>query len=202
MRTRIALFAVSLAVLLPAGVAGAAQPLALDAPVTDESGVLGTETAAVEKAVAELRSSTGIVLSTVFVPSFDGEEQGADWAELTAVESGLGDDQVLLAVATDDAEYEWWIGAESTLQPNAVGRMVRERVEPAVVVGDWSGAGVALADGLRSTEIVDPAMPAWSAVRTTVTVGALVGALVGVYLLSRRGTPVGRASERTGARAS
>ncbi|MCZ2839793.1 TPM domain-containing protein [Modestobacter sp. VKM Ac-2985] len=185
---------------LPTGIAMAEQPVAVDAPITDEAGVLGAGAAAAEDAVAELRSQTGIVLSTVFVPSFDGEEDDADWAELTATESELGAEEVLLAVATDAAEYEWWVGDESTLQPDAVRTLMSEDVEPAIVEGDWSGAVVALADGLQSTDVVDPAMPSWSSTRTAVVVVVLVGVLTAFYLVSRRGSPEDQESDATPAR--
>ncbi|MCZ2805009.1 TPM domain-containing protein [Modestobacter sp. VKM Ac-2983] len=187
---------------MPAGIATAEQPVALDAPITDEAGVLGAGAAAAEEAVAELRSQTGMVLSAVFVPSFDGVEDGADWAELTAMESELGDEEVLLAVATDEAEYEWWVGSESALQPDAVETLMSEDVEPAIVEGDWSGAVVALADGLQSTDVVDPAMPSWSATRTAVVVVVLVGVLTAFYLVSRRGSPEDREPAATPARQS
>ncbi|MCZ2818556.1 TPM domain-containing protein [Modestobacter sp. VKM Ac-2984] len=202
MRTRIALLVLLIAGLLPAGTAMAAQPVALDAPITDEAGVLGADAAAAEDAVAELVSQTGIELSVVFVPSFDGEEDDADWAELTATESELGDEEVLLAVATDEAEYEWWVGDASTLQPDAVEALMSEDVEPAIVEGDWSGAVVALADGLQSTDVVDPAMPSWSSARTAVVVVVLVGVLAAFYLVSRRGSPEDQQPEAAPARQS
>lgn len=191
-RTRMALLVVLITGSLPAGVAMAEQPMAIDAPVTDEAGVLGADAGTAENALAELRSETGIVLSAVFVPSFDGEEDDADWAELTARESELGPEEVLLAVATDGVEYEWWVGDESTLEPAAVQTLMAEDVEPAVVEGNWSGAVVALSDGLQSTDVVDPAMPSWSDARTVVVVLLLGGVLTGLYLVSRRGSPAGR----------
>jgi uncharacterized membrane protein YgcG len=191
-RTRVALLVVLITGSLPAGIAMAEQPVAVDAPITDVSGVLGADAARAEDAVAELRAKTGMDLSAVFVPSFDGETDDADWAELTAMESELGGEEVLLAVATDETEYEWWVGAESTLQPDAVETLMTEDVEPAVVDEDWAGAVVALADGLQSSEVVDPAMPSWSGARTALVVVALGGVLTALYLVSRRGSPTGR----------
>jgi uncharacterized membrane protein YgcG len=201
-RTRIALLVVLITGSLPAGIAMAEQPMAVDAPITDEAGVLGADARAAERAVAELRREAGIALSAVFVPSFDGATDDADWAELTAMRSELGAEEVLLAVATDEAAYEWWIGDESTLQPDAVETLVDEDVEPAVVEGDWSGAVVALADGLQSTDVVDPAMPSWSGARTAVVVVVLTGVLTALYLVSRRGSPAGRESDATPAQPS
>ncbi|OMQ14707.1 hypothetical protein A7K94_0214660 [Modestobacter sp. VKM Ac-2676] len=177
----------------------AEQPMAVDAPITDDSGVLGAGEAAAEDALAELRSETGIELSAVFVPSFDGETDAADWAQLTAEESGLGDEELLFAVATDEAEYEWWIGDESPLQPAAVRTLMRQDVEPAVVAGDWSGAVVAMADGLQSSDLVDPALPSWSGTRTAVVVIALSGVLVALYLVSRRSSLADRERDPAGA---
>ncbi|GAA4754972.1 hypothetical protein GCM10023328_43180 [Modestobacter marinus] len=197
MRRRIALLVVLITGAMPAGIAMAEQPVALEAPVTDRAGVLGADADEVEDAVAELRAETGIALSAVLVPSFDGETDDADWAELTAMESGLGAEEVLLAVATDEAAYEWWIGDESTLQPDAVRALADEQVEPAVVDGDWSGAVVAMADGLQSTDVVDPAMPSWSAARTAVVVLVLGGVLTALYLVTRRSPPAHRAGARS-----
>lgn len=192
MRTRIALLAVLITGSLPAGIAMAEQPVAVEAPITDEAGVLGADAEAAEDAVADLLAETGIELSAVFVPSFDGETDDADWAELTAAESGLGDQEVLLAVATDDVEYEWWMGDQSPLDPDAVETLMSDDVEPAVVDEDWSGAVVALADGLQSGDVIDPGMPAWSGTRTAVVVVVLAGVLTALYLVSRRSTSSNR----------
>lgn len=199
MRTRAALLVILITGLLPPGIAMAEQPVAVVAPITDGFGVLGAGSAAAEDALAELRSTTGVALSAVFVPAFDGEEDGADWAELTATESELGDEVVLLAVATDDARYEWWIGDESDLQPDDVRTLMREDVEPAVVAGDWSGAVVALAEGLQSAEGSDPAIPSWSGARTAVVVVVLAGVLGAFYLVSRPGARADRDHDPAGA---
>jgi len=194
-RTRATLFIALVVALLPAGIAQAESPVTVDAAITDESGVLGADAAAAEDAVAELRSEKGIVLSAVFVPTFDDETDDADWAELTAQQSGLGDQEVLLAIATDTVEYEWWIGDNAPLDSDAVDTLMSEDVEPSILDEEWSDAVVAMAEGLETD--ADSASSPWSPVTTTVVVLVLVGALGGLYLMSRRGSSSGQAPDRS-----
>ena len=78
MRRRIALLVVLITGAMPAGIAMAEQPVALEAPVTDEAGVLGADADEVEDAVAELRAETGIALSAVLVPSQGEDDRDRD----------------------------------------------------------------------------------------------------------------------------
>ena len=187
MRARAVLLIALVIGLGPAGTARAEDPVAIDSAITDDSGVLGSDTSAAD-AVADLRSETGIVLSAVFVDTFDGESDDADWARQTATESDLGDQEVLLAVATDEVEYEYWLGDGSELDTDGLETLIGDEVEPRILDEDWSGAVVALAEGLGSNEVIDPGMTSWSPLKTTVVVIVLGGALAGLYLLSRRGT--------------
>ena len=86
--------------------AAAVPPVTIGADeITDQSGVLtDSDRATVQAALDRLNSSSGLQLYVVYVPTFD-EEHPVDWAQSTAHASGLGSDDVVLAVATQARRY-------------------------------------------------------------------------------------------------
>ena len=73
--------------------------------VLDRSGVLGGDTTAVREAIDRLFEERGIQLFVVYVDEFTGTSSDQDWANETAISSGLGDRDILLAIATDERIY-------------------------------------------------------------------------------------------------
>ena len=136
------------AALLTGGTAHAEQPGRLTRPVTDSAGVVGDTTAA-EDAVERLRTAEGIRLYAVFVDTFDGAN-GQEWADATAEASGLGTDGVVLAVAVDPSvrSFAVSIARDSPISDAQLDDVLDSGVRPALADDDWSGAVVALADGL------------------------------------------------------
>ncbi|MGY1709407.1 TPM domain-containing protein [Geodermatophilus sp. SYSU D00758] len=133
---------------LAAGPALAEPPFDVPGEVTDRAGVLsGAETAEVEDALAGLRSEDGLQLFVVYVDSFDGQD-GVAWANATAEASGLGVDDVLLAVAVDDRRYGVSVDQDAPVSDAELQQLLREDVEPALAEDDWAGAATALAGGL------------------------------------------------------
>ncbi|ORA83241.1 TPM domain-containing protein [Mycobacterium malmoense] len=135
--------------LLLAPPAGAQPPFRLADYVTDDAGVLSnTGRAAVTSAVDELYADRHIRLWVVYVDDFSG--QGAqDWARRTISTSDLGDHDALLAVATTGRAYAFLVpSAIKSVTASRVEELRRNKIEPALHDGDWSGAAVAAATGL------------------------------------------------------
>jgi hypothetical protein len=133
--------------LLVTGTAAAEAPLAVTGQVTDAAGVLGSGAGDVQDAIDRLRTDGDVQLFVVLVASFDGRT-GSGWAAATAELSGLGGNDLLFAVAVEDRAYGYDVGQTVPPSDDAIAAVVSSHVEPELAAGDWSGAVVALADGL------------------------------------------------------
>ncbi|WNV76036.1 TPM domain-containing protein [Geodermatophilus sp. DSM 44513] len=179
-------------VLSSAGTASAEPPVEVGEQLDDRAGALGVGTsAAAERAVADLAAEDGLVLSAVFVSSFDNADPGA-WARDSARLSGMDGDDLLLAVAVGDAtfEYGYWVDEDFPLSEVDLERVVTAEVEPRLAAGDRSGAVVALAERLgelvaAQDEAAAEAGP-WSARTTILVVVGVALVLLVAHLLSRR----------------
>jgi hypothetical protein len=90
----------------PASSVPAADPVDLGgAYVLDRAGVLHGDTTAVREAIDRLFDERGTQLFVVYVDEFSGTSSDQDWANETAIRSGLGDRDILLAIATDERVY-------------------------------------------------------------------------------------------------
>lgn len=134
--------------LLVTGPAAAEAPSDLAGPITDTAGVLGADEDRVLEAIERLADETDYQLFVAFVDTFDGMG-GPDWADETAVASGMGTDDVLLAVAVEDRRYGFSVGSDSELTEDERVRIQNQYVEPRLSDDDWAGAAIAAADGLR-----------------------------------------------------
>ncbi|MDN5860267.1 MAG: TPM domain-containing protein, partial [Pseudonocardia sp.] len=149
-RSLAALVAAVVVLLLAGGTAALADPplRAVDR-VTDRAGVLGGRAAEVSAAIERLRTEARIDLFVVFVRSFDGRS-AQQWTTASAQLSGIGTDDVLMAVATRDRAYYVQVGPRmTTLTPDTLTSIISNDVEPRLGSNDWAGAAIALADGLR-----------------------------------------------------
>jgi TPM domain len=181
---RLSIIPALLAALLAggAGVALAEPPFRLVDRVSDQAQVLRPgQTQQVNAAIERLRAEDGIDVFVVYVNSFDGASPQA-WADQTAQLSQLGTEDVLLAVATGDRAYYVSVADGFPLSVAQTDRIRTRDVEPRLAAGDWAGAAIGLAEGLRTAESSGPG---------EVPVGVLVvgGAAVlggGAYLLARR----------------
>jgi uncharacterized membrane protein YgcG/predicted nucleic acid-binding Zn-ribbon protein len=134
--------------LLVAGPVAAEPPLTLDpGPLTDRAGAIDDPGPALA-AIEQLEDQTGAQLFAAFVDSFDGRNT-QEWADETASQSGLGGNDVLLAVAVEDRVYAP-INVASTfpLSDSQLDRIATGWVEPQLADDDWTGAVVAAAEGL------------------------------------------------------
>ncbi len=140
--------AIAVLTILPAA---AEPPLDLPEPVYDSAGALTGEQDRVEEAIAALREDTGLQLYVAFVDSFEDPGDGAGWAEQTFQESGMGSNNVLLAVAVEDRAFGSYAGGGTGLDLSEVQQVESDFVVPAlgeaVDSGDWAGAVEAAGEG-------------------------------------------------------
>ncbi|MFK3671313.1 TPM domain-containing protein [Leifsonia aquatica] len=145
-----------LAVVLVAGPLALAVPASAQDPVDlgashvdDVAGVLtDSQGDAVAAAAAKLADDHKIDLFVVYVDRFTNPTDAADWANETAAQNNLGPDDYLLAVATDGRAYYLSGDDEGPVSADQLDRIEQNDIEPRLRAGDWSGAGIAAAQGL------------------------------------------------------
>ena len=143
------LIPVLMAGALLAPTVAAEPPMRLPDYVTDEAGALTPQQRSeVSGAVQQLYDKRGTRLWVVYVDTF-GDADPRDWAETTWRKSFLGDDDAILAVAIKDRAYALLVREAATGNVD-VDRLRRDVIEAKLHKGDWAGAGVAAADGLRA----------------------------------------------------
>lgn len=129
-----------------AGQAPQDAPFDLPDQLTDRAGVLGDELTTLRAELEQLRTDEGLQLFVVFVDTFDGMS-GEAWTEQTFLTSGMGGDDVLLAVAVQERRYGTWTTSESGISPGEDSQVRAENIEPALADNDWSGAVRAAVQG-------------------------------------------------------
>ncbi|MEU6311133.1 TPM domain-containing protein [Streptomyces sp. NPDC047014] len=128
--------------------ARAEDPVALSeqGQITDLVGALGDRRPAVTAALDRLYADRRIQLFVAYVRDFSGRSpQG--WADATAQRNGLGQDDVLLAVATGARQYAYSADVDSGLTERQLAEVARTAVEPALRQNDWAGAAIGAANG-------------------------------------------------------
>jgi tetratricopeptide (TPR) repeat protein len=165
-----------LALALP-GTAAAEPPLRLPDQITDRSGVLGGDQAVVQNALDRLRVEDQVQLFVVYVESFDGLAQQT-WADQTAQLSGLGLQDALLAIATEDRAYAYSVSQDFPLSDEDLQDIALNDIEPKLSNNDWAGAAVAAADGYRGAIGGAGLSPWW-------IVGGIAAVGTGGYLVYR-----------------
>ena len=195
------LFGVVLAVLtaglLLATPAGAQPPFKLTDHITDSAGVLtDSSRATVSSAIDRLYHDQHIQLWVAYVDNFS-KFKPENWADKTRSESGMGDNDVLLAVATNTKLYAFVVPPKvQGLTPAELNSLQSNKIEPAVGAKDWSGAAVAAADGLnKSTSSASSSKRIWLQIGIGVIVVVVV---VVVLLLLLRARHRKRAARRVG----
>lgn len=166
--------------------ASAEAPIRVTGDITDPAGALGGDTAAVQTALDRLTAESNLRLYVVYVRNFSGRD-GQDWADRSAQASQLGRRDVLLAVAVDDRAYGISLDDSFPLSDDVITDIEDQDVRPRLTAGDWGGAAVALADGMRTGGASGSGGGSGgSALPVGLVVGgvALVGG--GAYVLARR----------------
>ncbi|MFE7479737.1 TPM domain-containing protein [Streptomyces sp. NPDC057552] len=123
--------------------------LSRDGQITDRTGALQGRTDAVEDALDRLYAERRIQLFVVYVRDFSGRS-GQTWSDETADRNGLGQDDVLLSVATRARQYAYSVDADSRLTDEQLREVASTAIEPALRENDWAGAAIGAADGYVS----------------------------------------------------
>ncbi|OKJ19922.1 fibrillarin [Streptomyces sp. CB00316] len=137
---------------VPAAVGARAEDpveLSRDGQITDRVGALQDRAGVVEDALDRLYAERRIQLFVVYVRDFSGRA-GQTWSDETANRNGLGQDDVLLSVATHDRQYAYSVDAGSELTDEQLREVASSAVEPALRENDWAGAAIGAAEGYAS----------------------------------------------------
>lgn len=135
--------------------AAAEPPADLTGQVYDSAGALSdSDVAEVLEAFDRVAAETGQVVFVAFVSDFDGAT-GGDWAVESAVSSGLGSNNPLLAVAID--EGAWGVSGDDNApySPEALDQRAGQDVVPHLSQGDWSQAAIAFAEAVEDLAAED-----------------------------------------------
>ena len=164
--------------------ADAQPPSKLTDHITDTTGALtASGRAAVYSAIDRLYRDRHVQLWVVYVDNF-ARYKPDNWADQTRSASGMGNLDVLLAVATNTKLYAFAVPPKAqSLTPDELNGLRSNRIEPAVSTKDWSGAAVAAADGLNKP--ASSSKRGWLLIAVGVAVAVLVLVLL-IYLLRRR----------------
>lgn len=161
-----------------ASAAPADDPVDLNgAYVLDESGVLGGDAGAVRDAIDALYDETGAKVFVVYVDTFENPVDAQDWATDSAIRSGLGSADLLLAIATQDRNYGVAIGNDFPLSDGDIDRAIDDALIPALRDNDWAGGGIAFADSLLESSKPSP-VP--GIVAGIAGAGVVTGVVIGV----------------------
>ena len=206
--------------LIGAGLS-APLPARADDPVTfeeshivDTVGAVGDREPEVLAALDELFAETQVDLYVAYVSSFDGVDDTSTWADQAAVENGFGDNDVLLAVATEDRQYQLSVANDFVLDSAQLAEVQNTAIEPSLRENDWAGAAIngatALQQSIDGEPLSDPVitpgeadtgsggLPGWVGLLLPLVVLGAVVAIVIALLRRRRGkTPA--APTKTGA---
>ncbi|WSX28163.1 TPM domain-containing protein [Streptomyces sp. NBC_00984] len=134
---------------LPAALSARADgpvTLSRDGQITDKVGALGDRRDQVRAALDQLYADRRVQLFVVYVRDFSGRS-AQSWADQTADRNGLGNDDVLLAVATHDRQYAYTVEQGSRLTDAQLKDVARTAIEPALRENDWAGAAIGAANG-------------------------------------------------------
>ena len=160
MRARLTISTVFVALMMMLGMPVAAHA---DSPVTfgsshiiDSVGALGNDTSAVQDAIDSLYASARIDLYVAYVDSFTGVADREQWADQTADMNGMGTNDVLLAIATGDRQYQLSVAPDFPLTDAQLSEVETEAIEPALRQNDWSAAAIGAANGLAAVSAGQP----------------------------------------------
>ncbi|MGE3193434.1 MAG: TPM domain-containing protein [Microbacteriaceae bacterium] len=184
----------ALLLLAPAGAlaAPADDPVDLGgAYVLDESGVLGGDAATVRAAIDSLYDETGAKVFVVYVDTFENPADAQGWADDSATRSGLGDADLLLAIATRDRNYAYSTGTDFPVSDGDIERVVQDDLIPQLRDDHWAQGAISFADGLRAAQAPSP-VPA--VVGGVAAAGVGTAVVVGVVRSRRKKKAVEKAA--------
>lgn len=119
--------------------------------IVDKTGALGNREGEVAAAITKLADETGTDLFVAYVDSFTGVADREEWADQTADKNGMGTNDVLLAVATGDRQYQLSVSPNFKLTDAQLSEIESVAIEPPLRENDWAGAGIGAANGLAQS---------------------------------------------------
>src|ERR671915_178975 len=160
----------------------------LENAVTDETGVLEPDRAAIEQALEGLFRDTGVQLYVLFVETTGGMEIG-EYAQLVG-EQSLGENDALLVVAVDARRDNLSVGPDLSgrISQTSLDRIRTQTLEPALARGDYSAGVIGSAEALGAMLASGgpPASPAPGTPRSTAHFRPVLPAVLrGVLILVR-----------------
>ncbi|UJH70594.1 YgcG family protein [Ornithinimicrobium sp. INDO-MA30-4] len=145
-------------VLVPESMLSAAHaedPLDLPDQIYDPADALSdSDEAEALAAIQELDDDTNQQLFVAYVDSFDGLS-GADWAQQTYDTSGMGGNDLLMAVAVDDRRYGSAASTTGQQDADSVATVEADFIEPQLADDDWLGAVVEASQGYADVSAGD-----------------------------------------------
>ncbi|MFJ8615458.1 TPM domain-containing protein [Streptomyces clavifer] len=129
--------------------------LSRDGQITDKVGALGDREPQVDAALDRLFEERRVQLFVAYVRDFSGRA-AQTWTDETANRNGLGQEDVLLAVATHDRQYAYSADRGSRLTDGQLQDVANTAIEPALRENDWAGAAIGAADGYTAVLGGDP----------------------------------------------
>jgi uncharacterized membrane protein YgcG len=182
------LVAAVLLLLLSASVL-AEPPFRVGSQIEDRVGALEGRLDEVQAALDSLQADTDgqAQLWVAYVDSFSG--LGAqEWADQTAIQSDLGINDVLLAVATGDRAYSYSVDQDFPLSESQLTEIMSRDVEPALAENDWAGAVIGAVDGMKTALTGDSSVGVGGGFPWALLIGLLVlaGIVLLVWSLARR----------------
>ncbi|MEU4362809.1 TPM domain-containing protein [Promicromonospora sp. NPDC023987] len=130
----------------------ASPPITITDSVTDGAGLLSdTARQDVRTALDRLADESDLRLFVVYIESFDGTEP-VDWANASSNQSGLGTEDLLLAIATADREFGLSAPSNVPLTAEELGA-VDDAVAAALADERWAPAAIDAADTVRQSSV-------------------------------------------------
>ncbi|MET9853551.1 TPM domain-containing protein [Streptomyces sp. NPDC006450] len=130
----------------PAARADDPVTLSQQGQITDRVGALGDRTAEVTAALDKLYADRKIQLFVTYVRDFS-DRSAQSWADATAQKNGLGQNDVLLAIATGARQYAYSADVDSGFTKEQLAEVAQTAIEPALKQNDWAGAAIGAANG-------------------------------------------------------
>lgn len=155
------LLATGMLVAAAPGTALAEDPVDLHgAYVLDTVGVISGDEQRVQDALDTLYDRARIKLFVVYVDSFTGTDDN-DWANQTASRNGLGRDDILLAIAVGDRNYQVSVDNDFSLTDAQLTEVEDNYLIPQLRDDHWADAAIAAAQGYEAaaTGVVGPNVP-------------------------------------------
>ena len=166
--------------VLPVTAASAEPPFRVPSQITDRAGALtGGDQADVQAALDQLSAEDNVDLYVVYVDTFDDPTDSEQWTTQTAQLSSLGNNQILLAIATGGRAYWTNVPTNLGLSQSQLDDINTTQIAPQLKDSDWAGAAIAAANGYRDALGGSSSVWWWVA-------GGIVVVGGGAYLISRR----------------